>query len=79
MNYWIAGGCPREKLILGMALYGRCFRLVDPDNNGIGAPANGPCKNGTYTREAGFLAYFEVALLCCILTCLYVYCSNREI
>lgn len=34
-------GAPREKLIMGMATYGNAFRLNDPGNNGVGAPAAG--------------------------------------
>ena len=53
-------GCPAEKLIIGLATYGRCFTLASTASTGLGATAIGPCKNGTYTREAGFLSYYEV-------------------
>jgi len=46
--------------VLGIATFGRCFTLTDPAQNGLGAPIKGPCDNGTYTREAGFLSYYEV-------------------
>jgi chitinase len=59
-QYWISKGCPREKLILGMGSYGRAFKLVDINKNGLGAPANGIPTAGTYTREGGFLSYYEV-------------------
>nr|BAS18737.1 chitinase [Eisenia fetida] len=59
-NYWVSLGAPKEKLLLGTATYGRCFQLTDAGNNGLGAPIRGPCTAGTYTREAGFLSYYEV-------------------
>jgi len=59
-NYWVQLGAPKDKLVIGLATYGRCFTLADPAQNGLGAPVVGPCKNGTYTREAGFLSYYEV-------------------
>lgn len=34
-------GAPRDKLIVGLASYGNAFRLNDPNNNGVGAPASG--------------------------------------
>ncbi|ESO03402.1 hypothetical protein HELRODRAFT_80436, partial [Helobdella robusta] len=49
-----------SKIVVGMALYGRCFTLADPKNNGLGAPVTGPCPAGTYTREGGILSYYEV-------------------
>jgi len=59
-NYWFEGGCPKDKLVIGMATYGRGFTLADASNNGYGAPASGACPAGTWTREAGFLAYYEI-------------------
>jgi hypothetical protein len=46
-----------------MPAYGHGFTLSSPSTaTGIGAPASGPCSAGTYTREAGFLAYYEVKM-----------------
>ncbi|XP_071105821.1 chitinase-3-like protein 1 [Haliotis cracherodii] len=58
-EYWVKMGAPREKLNIGVALYGRTFTLSTADNT-LGAPASGPGANGTYTREAGFLSYQEI-------------------
>ncbi|CAH3021186.1 unnamed protein product, partial [Porites evermanni] len=61
-QYWIKGGFPPEKIALGMATYGRAFALKDANNNGLGAPKaewTSPPK-GQYTREPGFLAYYEI-------------------
>lgn len=59
-EYWYKLGLPKQKLNVGLALYGRSFTLTDPYNNGVGAPAKGKGNAGNYTREAGFLSYFEV-------------------
>ena len=59
-NYWLAGGCPKEKLIIGLATYGRGFDLTDETQTGLGAPSKDACSAGTYTREKGFLAYYEI-------------------
>ena len=59
MTYWRDQGTPLEKLRMGFAVYGRTFRLTSPDN-GVGAPVGGAASAGTYTREAGFWAYYEV-------------------
>ena len=53
-------GAPKEKLIIGMPTYGRTFTLADPMYYGIGAKAPRPGAAGKYTRENGFLSYYEV-------------------
>ena len=60
VNYWINLGAPPEKLVLGIGLYGRSFTLASSSNTGVGASAVGPGSSGTYTGEAGLLAYYEV-------------------
>lgn len=60
VNHWIDNGCPKEKLILGLAFYGRGYALKDTSVNGVGAPSKGTSKAGTFTKEAGFISYFEV-------------------
>jgi len=59
-NYWVSNGASKSKLVIGLATYGRCFTLTNAANNGLGAPASGPCMAGTFTREAGFLSYYEI-------------------
>lgn len=60
-NYWLYGGTPNEKLIIGMATYGRGFTLADANNNGYGAAATGPSPPGQFTREGGFYSYYEAS------------------
>ncbi|XP_061191573.1 uncharacterized protein LOC133199721 [Saccostrea echinata] len=59
-NYWHQKGAPREKLIIGLGTYGRSFTLVDASNHGVGAPASGAGNQGPYTKEKGFLSYYEI-------------------
>ncbi|XP_074833397.1 acidic mammalian chitinase-like [Carettochelys insculpta] len=59
MEYWHSNGVPAEKLLMGFPTYGRTFRLSSSDTS-VGAPASGAGSSGPYTREAGFLAYYEI-------------------
>ncbi|NXU56941.1 CHIA chitinase, partial [Turnix velox] len=60
MNYWKNNGAPAEKLLVGFPTYGRTFNLQNPSNTAVGAPTSGPGPAGTYTQEAGLLAYYEI-------------------
>ena len=60
LKYWLDNGAPPEKLVLGLGLYGRAFTLESTNNTLPGAPASGAAKAGRFTREAGFLSYYEV-------------------
>ena len=60
-NYWVNLGAPPSKLVIGMATYGRGFALDDRDNFHVGAPIKGLSPAGSFTREAGFMAYYEVS------------------
>lgn len=59
-NLWVKLGAPKEKLIIGMPTYGRSFTLADTDRHGPNSPASGGGKEGVYTKEGGFLAYYEI-------------------
>ncbi|XP_037671206.1 oviduct-specific glycoprotein [Choloepus didactylus] len=60
MNYWRKLGAPSEKLIMGLPTYGRTFHLLKASKNGLQAKAIGPSSPGKYTKQAGFLAYYEI-------------------
>ena len=53
-------GAPKKKLIIGMPTYGRTFTLADPRLYGVAVEAPRPGMAGKYTRENGFLSYYEV-------------------
>ena len=60
VNYWIAKGMPAWKINLGIPLYGRSWILASDDVSDVPAPASGAGAPGPFTKEAGFLAYFEI-------------------
>ncbi|XP_076304901.1 acidic mammalian chitinase-like isoform X2 [Tachypleus tridentatus] len=60
INYWISKGAPRNKLVLGMGLYGRSFTLASSSNTSFGAPAPQRGVAGPFTREKGSLGYNEI-------------------
>ncbi|CAO1336600.1 unnamed protein product [Diamesa serratosioi] len=60
VQYWLRQGTPKEKLIVGLPMYGRTMTLSNPTQNGIGAPISGPGLAGRYTQESGFLGYNEI-------------------
>ncbi len=57
---WVKLGTPKNKLVIGMPSYGRSFTLTDRSKYIVNSPAKDGGKAGKYTREAGFLAYYEV-------------------
>ncbi|XP_052265552.1 chitotriosidase-1-like isoform X2 [Dreissena polymorpha] len=60
-KYWVSQGAPKEKMNIGVPLYGRTFKLPwGQTSNQIGCTANGAGQAGQYTGEAGFMAYYEV-------------------
>ena len=62
-NLWVKLGAPREKLIIGMPTYGRTFQLSNQARFRVNDPASGGGVAGVYTRESGFVAYYEVGRL----------------
>ncbi len=57
---WINAGASPQKLLMGVALYGRSFTLSNVNNNKVGSPTSGPGAAGPYTLESGTLSYLEV-------------------
>uniref|UniRef100_A0A914XYE2 Chitinase n=1 Tax=Panagrolaimus superbus TaxID=310955 RepID=A0A914XYE2_9BILA len=62
MNHWAEKGMPKNKLIVGIATYGRGWALDDPSNTGIGSPGK-PAPAMEFTREAGIASYYEICKL----------------
>ncbi|XP_071446319.1 probable chitinase 10 [Hetaerina americana] len=56
----VSMGAARDKLIMGIPLYGQTFTLADPMQHGAGAPTVGNGKPGEYTQQPGMLAYYEI-------------------
>jgi len=59
INYILDLGIPREKLVLGLAAYGRSSRLTDPSCITDGCPISGAGLTGCH-GEQGNLPYFQI-------------------
>ncbi|XP_072930611.1 chitinase-like protein EN03 isoform X2 [Epargyreus clarus] len=62
INYWTQAGAPSGKIVLGIATFGRTWKL-DSDSEISGVPpvhADGPGEAGPYTKVEGILSYPEV-------------------
>ncbi|KAG4076517.1 hypothetical protein HA402_011333 [Bradysia odoriphaga] len=57
---WINAGASPQKLLMGVALYGRTFTLSNVNNNKVGSPTSGPGAAGPYTLESGTLSHLEI-------------------
>ncbi|XP_066937421.1 chitinase-3-like protein 1 [Macrobrachium rosenbergii] len=60
VNYWLDHGTPKEKLVVGVPLYGRCWTLDSEADTGFYAKASQPGTAGKYTNQAGFMGYNEI-------------------
>jgi chitinase len=56
VNYWMSKGLDRSKIIVGLATYGHSYRLVNPFNTKIYAPAEDYGGVGVL----GFVSYSEI-------------------
>ncbi|KAJ6759135.1 CHITINASE [Salix koriyanagi] len=52
---WINAGLPASKLVLGLPFYGYAWKLANPNENYIGAPATGPA-----VTEEGDMTYKQI-------------------
>ncbi|XP_074599696.1 chitinase-3-like protein 1 [Brevipalpus obovatus] len=64
IHHWMKRGMPSRKLVLGIPLYGRTFTLTGPASShpqkGFGMSAIRGGEPGRFTRERGFLSYYEI-------------------
>jgi chitinase len=60
IKHWIKSGATRDKLLMGIPLYGQSFTLASASEHGLKAPTYGPGEAGTYTRQGGVLAFYEI-------------------
>ena len=64
ITYLLQQGAPAEKLVLGLAMYGRTFVLTTvpetPKINPIGLPSLDTGFKGPYTSEDGFMGFNEI-------------------
>jgi len=60
VKLWEKLGAPKDKLVVGMGTYGRSFTLTSLANYGMNAPTTGGGTAGEFTKESGFLAFYEV-------------------
>lgn len=59
VGYMLRQGAPANKLVMGIPIYGRSFTLSSSETD-VGAPISGPGIPGRFTKEEGFLAYYEI-------------------
>lgn len=70
VNYYLSLGVPKEKLIMGIPEYGRCYTLDNINENGLLSPASKPGPAGPYIRIPGTLGFNEVTPLSIVLSSL---------
>jgi len=67
---WIGAGVAARKLILGVPYYGYAWRLVNGNNNGLYAPANGSAFGGDgsmgYNQIRAFVSQNRAVCVCTI-------------
>ncbi|GAB6023612.1 Chitinase 5 [Chamberlinius hualienensis] len=64
LQLWEDFGADRDKLIMGIAFYGRTYTLGSKESNSLGSPVQkwntDGGSPGPYTNASGFLAYYEI-------------------
>ncbi|XP_067002961.2 probable chitinase 2 isoform X2 [Anabrus simplex] len=63
IKYFLKLGAPRNKLVMGLPLYGRTFFSDGPSNvRGLGVPAEEKGFQGQFTKEDGYMGYNEICI-----------------
>jgi len=60
VDYWLQLGASPSQVTIGLATYGRGWKLADSSQTGFNAPTSGKAAKGVSTQEAGYLSYYEV-------------------
>ncbi|XP_022673141.1 endochitinase-like [Varroa destructor] len=60
MKNWADAGCPKSKLIMGFAFYGKSFTLNNWAQNKPGDHSAGPGNPGPVSQQSGTLFYYEI-------------------
>lgn len=60
MQLWVDRGCPANKLVVGIPLYGTSYNTGDGNNHELHAPSGGAGDAGPITGSPGTLAYYEI-------------------
>ena len=60
IQYYINNGVPPSKLSMGIHTEGKGWILNDNNKTDIYCPAYGPSPNVTYSRQEGWLFYYEI-------------------
>jgi len=60
VDYWLQLGASPSQVTIGLATYGRGWKLADGSQTGFNAPTSGKATPGVSTSEAGYLSYYEV-------------------
>ncbi|XP_058114126.1 class V chitinase-like isoform X1 [Magnolia sinica] len=59
IDVWIGAGLSTNKMVLGLPFYGYAWKLVDPNQNGLGAPANGSATEQDVGGD-GSISYWQI-------------------
>ena len=63
IKVWLDNGASPDKLVLGLGNYGKTFSLLNKCNANLNSPSKNGGEAGKYTKEVGFLAYYEICNL----------------
>jgi len=60
LSVYLENGVPKEKIVMGIPLYGRGFMLNNTEENGLYCGAHAGIPKGPYTRQKGIWGYQEI-------------------
>jgi len=60
VKYWLHKGADPTQIIVGVAFFGRSFKLADSKDFQPGSRSIGDGYAGRWTKTSGFLSYYEI-------------------